>query len=120
MPATSFPQFDKEYDFYKMRALVDALERKFNEINAPGETAGGGSGGTSIHNNLSGRAEQDSHPIGAITSLRAELDALDADIDATALVASQNTAAISSLTARVDGHDIDLAQARLMRYFLGE
>lgn len=64
-------QFEPDYDVYKMRALVDDLERQF-----------GSTGATLIellateHNDLPGRDAPDAHPISAITGLTAALAAI--------------------------------------------
>ncbi len=80
MARPSLPQFDNDYDTYKMRTLVDELNRWIGTVES-GES-GAGSG---VHNNLTGRSDADAHPISAITGLQIELD-----------------------------------QARIQRYFLGE
>jgi hypothetical protein len=64
-------QFENIYDVYKMRTLVDDLERKFREQNLEFESFSG------IHNNLAGRDAADAHPISAITGLTAALAAIN-------------------------------------------
>jgi len=63
-------QFEPVYDVYKMRVLVDDLERKFREQALEFESFSG------IHNNLTGRSAPDAHPISAISGLTAALAAI--------------------------------------------
>ena len=73
----NLPQFDREYDQYKMRALVDDLQRWFrsveNDLQAATQAASEFAG---EHNDLDGRSADDAHPISAITGLQAALDSL--------------------------------------------
>ena len=59
-------QFEDFYDVYKMRALVDDLERQFATLQVD-VTSGGG--GVTVHNDLPGRSASDTHPISSITGL---------------------------------------------------
>lgn len=71
----NLPQFDRRYDEYKMRAMVDDLQRWFRtvetDIQAATQAASEFAG---EHNDLAGRDEDDAHPISAITGLQANLD----------------------------------------------
>ena len=62
-------QFEPEYDVYKMRALVDDLERQFASLIVDTTSVAGG-----VHNDLSNRNANDSHPISAVTKLQKEID----------------------------------------------
>jgi hypothetical protein len=64
-------QFENVYDVYKMRALVDDLERQFGNIQGEFTEIAG-----LEHNDLPGRGEPDAHPISAITGLTAALAAI--------------------------------------------
>ena len=75
MARPSLPQFEPDYDSYKMRVLVDELNRWIATVES-GES-GAGSG---VHNDLSGRGASDAHPISAITGLQPALDGLDGRI----------------------------------------
>lgn len=110
-PFTSI-QFEKDYDVYKMRQLVDDMTRQFQAIAQDSPGAGGGSGVTE-HNDLTGRSVANAHPIAAITGLQTSLAALQAAIAA-------NLAGIAALDIRVSANENDLDQARTQRYFLGE
>ena len=96
-------QFEADYDVYKMRALVDDLERQFQSIQ---ETFTDIS--TDVHNDLSGRGAADAHPISSITGLVAALAAKADQVD------------LDALTLRVAANEVELETNRLERYFLGE
>ncbi len=77
--ATTLPfstvQFENEYDVYKMRALVDDIERMFGGVQVEfAEIA------ATEHNDLPGRDAADCHPISAITGLTAALAAINATL----------------------------------------
>ena len=62
-------QFENIYDVYKMRALVDDLERQFLSLQQELTSVAG-----TDHNDLPGRGVDDAHPISAITNLQEEID----------------------------------------------
>jgi hypothetical protein len=64
-------QFEPEYDYYKMRAMVDDLERQFGSMQAIFTEIA-----ALEHNDLPGRGAADAHPISAITGLTAALAAI--------------------------------------------
>jgi len=124
----SFPQFDAEYDQYKMRQLVDELIRWINTVEA---TTGSGGGGVApietVHNALLGRDAADAHPQTAVTGLTSALAALNFQVLVNTTNISVNSAgitvnanAITALDVRVTANQVELDQARLQRYFLGE
>lgn len=86
----NLPQFDRVYDQYKMRAMVDDLQRWFRtvetDIQAATQAASEFAG---EHNDLPGRAVDDAHPISAISALQSALDA-----KASVAAVASNTAAI--------------------------
>lgn len=70
----SFPQFDSEYDQYKMRQLVDELVRWINTVEATTGSSGGGVAPIeTVHNALTGRDAANAHPQTAITGLTSDL-----------------------------------------------
>jgi hypothetical protein len=87
-------QFEPVYDVYKMRALVDDLERKFREQNLEFESFSG------IHNNLTGRSAPDAHPISAITGLTAALAVITAAIAAINVTLADHEARLLVLEAQ--------------------
>ncbi len=128
MGRPSFPQFDAEYDQYKMRQLVDELIRWINTVEA---TTGSGGGGVApietVHNALLGRDAADAHPQTAVTGLTSALAALNFQVLVNTTNISVNSAgitvnanAITALDVRVTANQVELDQARLQRYFLGE
>ncbi|MDK1039275.1 MAG: hypothetical protein QGD91_10235 [Actinomycetota bacterium] len=98
-------QFEDFYDVYKMRALVDDLERQFATLQVD-VTSGGG--GVTVHNDLTGRSASDTHPISSITGL----------VSALAAKADQTT--VDAIDLRVTANEAELARNRIERYFLGE
>jgi hypothetical protein len=67
------PQFEENYDKYKMRQLVEELVRAFARV--PSEVSSTTIGTVpTIHNSLTGREDPDCHPISAITGLQIALD----------------------------------------------
>ena len=93
----NLPQFEGEYDEYKMRVLVDDLQRWFRSVEsdiqavtvAASEFAG-------EHNDLAGRDAADAHPISAISGLQSTLDG-----KASSAVVAANTAAIGVNAAAI-------------------
>ncbi len=87
MGRPSFPQFDAEYDQYKMRQLVDELVRWINTVEATTGSSGGGVPPIeTVHNALIGRDAANAHPQTAITGLTSAL----ASINFQALVNTTN------------------------------
>lgn len=105
-------QFEKDYDEYKMRQLVEDITRQFQAIAQASPQAGGG-GGVTVHNDLTGRSDADAHPISAITGLQASINSL------LSLIAT-NTTSIAGLTVTVTANGVELDQGRTQRYFFGE
>jgi len=116
MARPNLPQFEPEYDFYKMRQLVDEMNRWIDTVEAATEAAGGGNGGggTDVHNDLTGRDAADAHPISAITGLSATLAANAAAIGTNTANIAFNAAGISANAAAIaalrllDLNDTDL------------
>lgn len=96
-------QFEPNYDVYKMRVLVDDLERKFRDLNLEFESTLAG-----VHNTLTGRSAPDTHPISSISGLVAALASKASQID------------LDLLDVRVTANEVELDRNRLERYFLGE
>ncbi len=96
-------QFEDFYDVYKMRALVDDLERQFASLQQefPAVAA-------VVHNDLAGRSAADAHPITAITGLVAALASKASQVD------------LDALDTRVTANEATLERNRIERYFLGE
>ena len=105
MAKPNLPQFDREYDQYKMRQFVDEINRWAQNIQEGGSSSGGGGVGTTVHNDLSGRAAPDAHPISAITNLTAELlaKASQADLDILNLIVADHEVRITTLELGADG-----------------
>ncbi len=139
MPRSALPQLEHVYDGYKMRALVDALEREFISIDKRLQ-AGAAAG---VHNDLTGRSAANAHPISAITALQAALDSKFSQADGAALTitvnghevritaneaalvalntrVTTNEASITSQGARITANEDELDFARTQRYFFGE
>lgn len=118
MSVYNFPQFEEEYDVYKMRAMIDEIVRQFQGLQQEAPAAGGGGGGATVHNDLTGRSDPDAHPIAAITGLQAALDlkANQSDLVALTLVVQQNiidiaanAAAILVVAGDLAAHEADVA-----------
>ncbi len=109
----NLPQFDREYDEYKMRALVDDLQRWFQNIES--DIQGTSANFDGVHNDINGRSDADAHPISAITGLQSALNG-----KASVASVASNTADIAALDVRVTVNEDDLDQARTQRYSLGE
>jgi hypothetical protein len=109
MSVFNFPQFEDEYDGYKMRVLVDEVIRQFQAIQQEAPAAGGGGGGVSDHVLLTGRSNADQHPIAAITGLQAALNAKanQVDLAALTLVVNSNTNSIIALQIDLAAHLVD-------------
>lgn len=109
MSVFNFPQFEDEYDGYKMRVLVDEVTRQFQALQQEAPSAGGGGGGVTDHALLTGRSNPDQHPIAAITGLQAALNAKanQVDLAALTLVVAQNTSDIVVLRTDLDAHLVD-------------
>ena len=101
-------QFEPTYDVYKMRTLVDDLERQFRALGLEFESSLAG-----IHNTLTGRDAADCHPISAITGLTAALLAIGVTLGDHETRITTNESDISSIF-------IELDRNRIERYFLGE
>ncbi len=101
-------QFENIYDVYKMRALVDDIERAFRGLNADFATIA-----ATVHNDLSGRDAADAHPISAITGLTAALAAIGITLADHEIRITANESDISDIF-------IELNRNRIERYFLGE
>lgn len=87
----NLPQFDREYDKYKMRALVDDLQRWFRSIES--DIQGTSANFDGVHNDIDGRSAADAHPISAITGLQTALDG------------KASVASVASNTALIAGHE---------------
>lgn len=101
-------QFEDLYDVYKMRALVDDLERQFASLQDAALSVSGG-----VHNDLSGRSAVDAHPISSITGLTAALAAIGVTLADHEIRIAANESDISDIF-------IELNRNRIERYFLGE
>ena len=100
MAQIAFPQFESEYDVYKMRQLVETLERQFANIQQGGEaSSGGGAGGE--HNDLTGRDAPNAHPTSAITGLDAALAQFTSDIAANLSAINVNSGLIAVNDSRI-------------------
>ena len=97
MAKPSLPQFERDYDSYKMRQLVDELNRWVETVESGESGAGGGSPVTGVHNDLSGLGAPNAHPISSISSLQSLLDA------------KANQAALDALEVTVDGNSFNIA-----------
>ncbi len=121
----NLPQFEPGYDFYKMRTLVDELNRWIDTVESGESGAGGGGGGGGFegeHNDLAGRGAANAHPIVAITGLQAALDAL-------LTLVAQNGAAITINDGRITILEDEILVANAQRvddttsstvYYFGE
>jgi len=124
----SFPQFDAEYDQYKMRQLVDELIRWINTVEAATGSSGGGVAPIeTVHNALTGRDAADAHPQTAITGLTSALAAINfqalintTNISVNSAGITVNANAITALDVRVTANEAEFENARTQRYFLGE
>ena len=124
----SFPQFDSEYDQYKMRQLVDELIRWINTVEAATGSGGGGVPPVeTVHNALLGRDAADAHPQTAITGLTSALAAINfqalintTNISVNSAGITTNANAITALDVRVTANTTELDLARTQRYFFGE
>lgn len=97
----NLPQFDREYDQYKMRTFVDDLQRWFLSVESDIQAAAqSGSEFAGEHNDLPGRSEDDAHPISAITALQAALDA-----KASVAAVAANSAAIGVNATAIADHE---------------
>ena len=111
MSVFNFPQFEDEYDGYKMRVLTDEIIRQFQALQQEAPAAGGGGGGGATdHGLLTGRSNVDQHPIAAITGLQAALNAKanQTDLAALTLVVNSNTNAIIALQIDLAAHLADV------------
>ncbi len=128
MGRPSFPQFDAEYDQYKMRQLVDELIRWINTVEAATGSSGGGVAPIeTVHNALTGRDAADAHPQTAITGLTSALAAINfqalintTNISVNSAGITVNANAITALDVRVTANEAEFENARTQRYFLGE
>lgn len=106
----NLPQFEPDYDFYKMRTLVDELNRWIDTVESGESGAGSGGGtGTGVHNDLTGRDAADAHPITAITGLTATLAGLSSSIATNTANIAFNAAGIASNTAAIGVNTIAIA-----------
>ena len=96
-------QFEDFYDVYKMRALVDDLERQFASLQFEFTAVA-----ATVHNDLAGRSASDTHPITSITGLVAALASKVDQVD------------FDALELRVTANELELERNRIERYFLGE
>ncbi len=98
----NLPQFEPEYDYYKMRNLVDELARWIDTVESGESGAGGGNGGgTGVHNDLTGRDAADAHPISAISGLTATLAGLSSSIASNTANIAFNAAGIAANAAAI-------------------
>lgn len=98
MARPNLPQFDPVYDAYKMRQLVDEINRWVDTVESGSSGAGSGGGGfEGVHNDLDGRSAADAHPITSITGLTAALASLSALIAVNGAAISVNDGRITIL-----------------------
>lgn len=99
MARPNLPQFDKAYDHYKMRAMVDDLQRWFRTIEQGLDDTGNAIIGE--HNDLGGRGEPDAHPISAIDGLESALDDNAANISTLDIRVGVNETAVADHEIRI-------------------
>jgi len=93
----NLPQFERQYDQYKMRALVDDLQRWFRSVEGDIQAATqAASEFAGEHNDLAGRDAADTHPVSSISGLQVALDG-----KASVAAVAANTAVIVNHESRI-------------------
>lgn len=111
MARPSLPQFEPEYDYYKLRQLVDELNRWIDTVEA-GESGATPPPVTGVHNDLTGRDAADAHPQSAITDLVTDLAAQ------LALIAAHIADATIHFTKSSINHQLDWSVGMSSRAFV--